>query len=80
MQAYGMHGSWLTPFLEIERRSALGLVWVYNRLLGDVIDTVDVKDFQRRLQMILKQRILEGCDDWKDTLSVRAPVYRHPLR
>ena len=69
-----------TPFLEIERRSALGLPWVYNRLPGDVINIVDVKDFQRRLQMILKQGILEGCDDWKDTLSPRALVYRHPLR
>ena len=52
-----------TLFREIERRSALGLVWVYNRLSGDVINIVDTKNFQRRLQMILKQRILAGCGD-----------------
>ena len=68
------------PFLEIERRSALGLMSVYNRLRGDIINIVDIKDFQRSLQMILKQRILAGCDDWKVTLSPRAPVYRRLLR
>ena len=67
-------------FLEIERRSALGLIWVYNRIPESIISHDCVKDFQRSLQLLLKDHILAGCDDWKDTLSPRIAVYKHPLR
>ena len=67
-------------FLEIERRSALGFIWVYNRIPESIISHDCVKDFQRSLQLLLKDHILAGCDDWKDTLSPRIAVYKHPLR
>ena len=67
-------------FLEIERRSALCLIWMYNRIPEQFISFDSVKDFQRSLQILLKDRILSGCDDWKDTLSRRIAVYKHPLR
>ena len=67
-------------FLEIERRSALGLVWVYNRLPDGIARHDTVKEFQRTLQLLLKDRLATGCTDWKTTLSPRVPAYCHPLR
>ena len=67
-------------FLEIERRSALGLIWMYNRIPEQIISCDSAKDFQRSLQLVLKDRILSGCDDWTDTLSPRIGVYKHLLR
>ena len=67
-------------FLEIERRSALGLIWVYNRLPEEIVRHDNVKDFQRSLQTLLKDILLSGCDDLKHSLSLRIAVYKHPLR
>ena len=63
-------------FLEIERRSALGLIWIYNRIPKEIISHNSVKEFQRSLQLLVKDRLLSGCDDWKDTLSPRIAVYK----
>ena len=67
-------------FLEVERRSALGLIWVYNHLPQEIVSVSDVKGFQRDLQGLLKHQIMLGRDDWKSMLSPRIPIYRHPLR
>ena len=67
-------------FLEIERRSALGLIWVYNRLPPEIARHNTVKEFQTSLQHLLKDRVAAGCSDWMITLSPRVPVYCHPLR
>ena len=44
-------------FLEIERRSVLGLIGVYNRLPEDIISANEVKVFERNLQIVSKKRI-----------------------
>ena len=67
-------------FPEMLRRSALGLVAVYNRLPTEVVLESTVKSFQTKLQELLKARATAGCDDWAQTLSPRVPLYRHPLR
>ena len=67
-------------FLEVARRSALGLVAVYNLLPQDIIDAEQVKDFQAGLQNLVKKRAESGHADWKMTLSSRVPMYKHPLR
>ena len=43
-----MRETWKTDrnFLEIERRSALGLIWIYNRLPEDIVSKVSVKKIQ----------------------------------
>ena len=66
--------------LNVVRRSALGLVTVYNLLPATVVHLEDVKDFQRALQELLKERATEGCEDWAQTFSPRLPLHRHPLR
>ena len=49
-----MHGRQLVDirnkeFMEIERRSALGLIWIYNRLPEAIISNDTVQDLQRNL-------------------------------
>ena len=67
-------------FPELLRRSALGLIAVYNRLPANVVAEETVKDFQTQLQELLKKRAAEGCEDWASTFSPRVPLWRHPLR
>ena len=69
-----------TQFLEIERRSALGLIWIYNRVPEAIGSNDTVKDFQGNLQLLLKELITSGCTDWKITFSQRIPYYPHPVR
>ena len=80
-----MHGRQLVDirnrqFLEIERRSALGLIWIYNRVPEAIGSNDTVKDFQGNLQLLLKELITSGCTDWKITFSQRIPYYLHPVR
>ena len=54
-------------FLEIQRRSALGLIWIYNRLPGSVVSEMTVSGFQHQVQEMVKERASSGCTDWLDT-------------
>ena len=67
-------------FLEILRRSALGLVAVYNLLPAEVVTADTVKDFQTNLQDLLCYRATQEVPDWKDTYNPRVPLWRHPLQ
>ena len=66
--------------LNVTRRSALGLVAVYNLLPAEVVKLGNVKDFQVALQGLVKRRATAGCEDWPLTLSPRVPLWRHPVR
>ena len=61
-------------------RSILGLLAVYNLLPEDSRAKEPVKDFQAELQKVVSKNLQEGNTDWKDTLSLRVPMKRHPLR
>ena len=61
------------------RRSALGLVRIYNMLPERVVDTCVVKDFQSRLQRILRDRMQAGCEDWAATFCPMRPRVRNPF-
>ena len=61
-------------------RSALGLIAVYNMLPEAVFNGSSVKDFQRSLQELVKQRASAECEDWADTFSPRLTLQSHPLR
>ena len=67
-------------FLEIERRSALGLTWVYNRLPAEIVRHESVKEFQKSMQLLMKDRLTGGCAEWKNVFSPRVAAYCHPLR
>ena len=66
-------------FLEVLRRSALGLVAVYNLLPPDVVQAETMKNFQGNLQELLKARANSGREDWPETFSPRTPLWKHPL-
>ena len=67
-------------FLEVMRRSALGLRSVYNLLPEFVVGQCSVKGFQGCLQSMVKDRAMSGHDDWRATLSPRKESWQHPLR
>ena len=66
--------------LNVIRRSALGLVAVYNLLPPSVVKLTGVKAFQSALQELVKERAVAHCQDWPETFSPRIPLYRHPLK
>ena len=49
---------------ELIKRSALGLVAIYNLLPAPYKKVGSVKDFQRILQDLLKERVSQGCLDF----------------
>jgi hypothetical protein len=61
------------------KRSALGLIAVYNLLPAHAAESLTVPLFQKALQIIVKQRCQDGCEDWRHTLSPRIPLLSHPL-
>ena len=67
-------------FPELLRRSALGLIAVYNLLPAELVAEKTVKDFQTKLQQVLRERAAEGCENWQQTYSPRVPLWKHPLR
>ena len=63
----------------LSKRSALGLIPIYNMLPSWAVETFSVKHFQTNLQELLKCRAQDGCDDWQATYSPRVSLDAHPL-
>lgn len=66
--------------LNVVRRSALGLVAVYNLLPASVVQQKSVKEFQSALRELLQERATANCDDWPLTFSPRVALWKHPLK
>ena len=66
-------------YLEILKRSALGLASVYNLLPQEAVSFEDVSHFQANLQDMLKQGASKGRQ-WKNLFSPRHFLHAHPLR
>ena len=67
--------------LEIMRRSAFGMIRVYNLLPQVVVDHVDVKSFQSALTQLVRNRLNSGDPTWRFLLSSRHQLFNtHPLR
>ena len=57
------------------------LMQVYNLLPAEIVElSLSVSEFQGRLQELLLERAIGGCDGWADTFSPRLPRYSHLLR
>ena len=66
--------------LEIMRRSALGMIRVYNLLPEELVDKVDLKEFQRGLTQLVRDRVTAGDHRWRFLLSPRHALFQfHPL-
>ena len=61
------------------RRSALGLVSVYNMLPPSVLSAKSVKQFRSELQVIVCKYAQNGYPLWKEMLSPRQASATHPL-
>ena len=67
--------------LEIMRRSALGMIRVYNMLPQGVVEKVNVKSFQSALTQMVRDRLIAGDHAWRFLLSPRHQLFNtHPLR
>ena len=66
-------------YLDVAAHSLLGAVDVYNALPEYVVAAESVKDFQNRLQQMLKIGAREHHMDWDTMLSNRHLMFRHPL-
>ena len=64
---------------ELVKRSAMGLVAIYNLLPERCTRLKSVNMFQKELQTILKEFAIEGGFDWADTFSPRVALNQHPL-
>ena len=67
------------PHTDTLRRSALGLVGVYNLLPEFVVAHETVSDFQKELQDLVKARAATGDDNWPGLFSPRHHLANHPL-
>ena len=66
--------------LEIMRRSALGMIRVYNLLPQNVVEQVAVKNFQSALTQLVRDRVFAGDHRWRIVLSSRHAFFQyHPL-
>ena len=65
-------------FSEQFRRSAFGLVAVYNLLPEEVVSMLTVSSFQSRLQSLLRAHA-RSTSDWSTLFSPRFQLYCHPL-
>ena len=63
----------------ITRRSALGLVAVYNMLPPNVLVSKSVSAFQRSLQECVVKFALSGYPQWAEVFSPRIPLVSHPI-
>ena len=63
----------------ITRRSALGLVAIYNMLPPSVLVARSVSAFQRSLQECVVKFALSGYPQWAELFSPRIPLVSHPI-
>ena len=61
------------------KRSALGLVAVYNLLPHQVVSAKSVSAFQKGLQELVTYFSTNGHPQWSEVLSPRLPLASHPL-
>ena len=63
----------------ITRRSALGLVAIYNMLPPSVLGSKTVSAFQRSLQECVVKFALSEYPQWAEVFSPRIPLVSHPI-
>ena len=61
------------------KRSALGLVAIYNLLPHSVVCVKSVSAFQKGLQELIISFAVTGHPQWSEVLSPRLPLALHPL-
>ena len=73
----GFHNKALRPFTEqvhycqrtLFDRSLYAYVLMYNRLPQELVDIQTVKDFQKKLTHLAKQRAMRDQEDWRSSFQ-----------
>ena len=71
-----LHNYLVGKYTELLRRSALGLVKVYNALPQEAADSTTVKNFQKWLQDHLKTLAAADVPDWENFFNTRRKSWR----
>ena len=66
--------------LAVVKRSALGLVSIYNMLLTEIVEAKNVKCFQGLLQDLARDCASRSHPQWDSIYSTRHMLHTHPLR
>ena len=61
------------------KRSALGLVAIYNMLPPTLVAEKSISSFQRELQNVMITYAASGHPQWSEIFSPRLPLASHPL-
>ena len=61
------------------KKSALGLVAIYNLLPHKIVCTKTVSAFQKGLQELIVSFAVTGHPQWSEVFSPRLPLTSHPL-
>ncbi len=61
------------------KRSAFGLIAVYNMLPPSIVAAASVSVFQKSLQGIIINYARAGCPKWSEVFSPRLPLSSHPI-
>ena len=61
-------------FLDIAANSILGLIDVYNLLPAYMVEATSVKEFQTRLQRMMRDLVTKGQENWETLYSLRKPL------
>ena len=66
--------------LDVARRSALGMIRVYNLLPHECVLHKTLSEFQRALSGLVRDRVVAGDHRWRHLLSPRPKLFQyHPL-
>ena len=63
--------------LELMRRSAFGMIRVYNLLPEDAVAERTLKGFQRFLTQLVRDRLVARDDRWRELFSCRHRFFQH---
>ena len=60
--------------------SILGMVDVYNLLPAYTVEATNVKEFQHRLQGMVKDAAYAPIPEWQNLYCPRKPLHSHPVK
>lgn len=75
----GLHYPRSFSNLGIFKRSAHGLVAIYNMLPNYIVEAQNVKKFQSSLQQFVMWSAMSEFPEWRNMLSPRLPLSTHPF-
>ena len=67
-------------FLELLANSILGMIDIYNLLPAYTVEATNVKEFQHRLQGMVKDAANAKESEWQNLFCLRKPLHSHAVK